>query len=224
MTSSALLASVALSTVILLPMRQVGWLSASSTVARATCAASHSRNGPPDAVRISRASSPLCPVTHCSTALCSESTGTTSPPPCRAASATRSPAMTSDSLLASATRLPARSAASVASSPAAPTSALITMSTSGCSAASSSTSTPDGESVAAGPVDDAGEGRAPAGHLRQQALALPAGGERHDAEVIPLAIEHAQRALADRAGGAEHRDAARPAVRAVAHPGMPKSV
>ncbi len=38
--------------------------------------------------------------------------------------ATRSPAMTSVSLLASATRLPARSAASVASSPAAPTTAL----------------------------------------------------------------------------------------------------
>ena len=55
-SSSALLASVALSTVILLPMRQVGCCSASSTVASRTRSAAHSRNGPPDAVRMRRPS------------------------------------------------------------------------------------------------------------------------------------------------------------------------
>ena len=54
---------------------------------------------------------------------CSESTGTISPPASRAAAVASWPATTSVSLLASATRFPARSAASVASSPAAPTTA-----------------------------------------------------------------------------------------------------
>src|SRR3989475_323370 len=76
------------------------------------------------------------PARHCRTALCSESTGTISPPPSRAACATSSPAITSVSLFASATRLPARNAASVASSPAAPTMPLTTILTSGCVAAS----------------------------------------------------------------------------------------
>jgi hypothetical protein len=48
MTSSALLASVALSTVILRPIDHVGWLSASATVAPARRSAGHVRNGPPE--------------------------------------------------------------------------------------------------------------------------------------------------------------------------------
>src|SRR5256885_3031622 len=77
MTSSALFTSVAESTVIFLPMVHVGCLRASATVARETRSGPHVRNGPPDAVRMRRASSVGCrPATHCSTALCSESTGT----------------------------------------------------------------------------------------------------------------------------------------------------
>ncbi len=137
MTSSALLTSVAESTVIFLPIVHVGCLSASATVARDTRSGPQVRNGPPEAVRIRRSSSVgRRPATHCSTALCSESTGTISPPPSRAARATSSPAMTSVSLFASATRLPARRAASVASRPAAPTIPFTTIFTSGCVAAS----------------------------------------------------------------------------------------
>ena len=137
MTSSALLTSVAESTVIFLPIVQVGCLSASATVARDTRSCSQVRNGPPEAVRIRRSSSVgRRPATHCSTALCSESTGTISPPPSRAARVTSSPAMTSVSLFASATRLPARRAASVASRPAAPTIPFTTILTSGWVAAS----------------------------------------------------------------------------------------
>src|SRR5207245_1692016 len=70
------------------------------------------------------------------TGLCPAPAGPTPPPPARPASVTRSPAITRASLLASATRLPARSAASVASRPAAPTIAFTTLPTSGCVAAS----------------------------------------------------------------------------------------
>src|SRR6266446_632474 len=55
MTSSALLTSVAESTVIFFPIVHVGCLSASATVARETRSGSQVRNGPPDAVRMSRA-------------------------------------------------------------------------------------------------------------------------------------------------------------------------
>src|SRR5437762_3760860 len=136
-TSSALFTRLAESTVIFFPIFQVGWRNASSTVAPATRSEFQVRNGPPDAVRMSRASSPgRRPVMHCSTALCSESTGTISPPPSRAVRVTSSPAITSGSLLASATRFPAASAASVASSPAAPTIPFRTIWTSGRVAAS----------------------------------------------------------------------------------------
>src|SRR5437667_249272 len=60
MTSSALFTSVAESTVIFLPMVHVGCLRASATVARETRSGPHVRNGPPDAVRMRRASSVGC--------------------------------------------------------------------------------------------------------------------------------------------------------------------
>ena len=116
-------------------------------MAPARRSASHPRNGPPDAVKMRRRRSPSgLPPMHCNTALCSESTGTISPPPSRAACCTRSPAITNVSLLASATLLPAFKAAIVASSPAAPTTALTTMSTSGWVAASTRQSAPDSRS------------------------------------------------------------------------------
>ena len=76
MISSPLFMSVAESIVILAPIFQVGCFSASSTVIAPNLSAGHSRNGPPDAVRRMRWTSPrLWPTRHWKTALCSESTG-----------------------------------------------------------------------------------------------------------------------------------------------------
>src|SRR3546814_1694312 len=68
------------------------------------------------------------PSRHWKIALCSLSIGTMQAPPSRAAAISSSPASTSDSLLASSRRLPARAAARVESSPAAPTMAATTRS------------------------------------------------------------------------------------------------
>ena len=71
MTSRPLFMRVAESIVILAPMCQVGWARASAgrTFDRS---AGPSRNGPPDAVRMSRATSPGCsPARHCQIAECS---------------------------------------------------------------------------------------------------------------------------------------------------------
>ena len=60
-TSSPLFISVAESMVIFGPIRHVGWRSASAAVTRARASAARcSRNGPPDAVRISRLTSAGC--------------------------------------------------------------------------------------------------------------------------------------------------------------------
>ena len=56
-TSSALFASVALSMVILRPIVHVGCLSASASVACSSWSSLHPRNGPPEAVRITRRTS-----------------------------------------------------------------------------------------------------------------------------------------------------------------------
>ena len=87
--------------------------------------ASRPRNGPPLAVRTRRATSPMrSPTRHCQIAECSLSTGrrrsSGSPPSSSSAAATRCPPVTSVSLFASATRFPARSAASTAGSAAMP--------------------------------------------------------------------------------------------------------
>ena len=118
---------------------------------------------------------------HCQIAECSESTGTISPPPAARALATTGPAAIRLSLLASASRLPASSAASVAGRPAKPTTALSTTSASGCAASSASTS---------GVVEArAGEvGRdAELGACSASSSALLPGGERHDPVVVAVA-------------------------------------
>ena len=69
--SADLFARVAESTVILEPIRQVGCCSASATVACATRSRSQVRNGPPDAVSVTRHGELPCAVRHWSTALCS---------------------------------------------------------------------------------------------------------------------------------------------------------
>ena len=129
MISSPLFISVAESIVILAPIFHVGCCRASSTVTAASRAFGVSRNGPPDAVRRTRwTSARLWPARHWKTALCSESTGKSLTPRAREAAVIRRPAITSVSLLASATVRPAWIAAMVGSSPAPPTRAETTMS------------------------------------------------------------------------------------------------
>ncbi len=89
MTSSPLFISVAESMVIFAPMDQLGWFRACSRVTVDRKARSRPRNGPPDAVRMIRrtASGARAPSRKVSctrrawnTALCSESTGSTTAP------------------------------------------------------------------------------------------------------------------------------------------------
>ena len=121
--------SVAESTVILAPIRHVGWARASSTPTAASEAASRPRKGPPEAVRIAAwTRSGARPARSWKSAECSESTGTSAAPVRARAAATRSPPTTRLSLLASATGMPRSSAASVGRSPAAPSSPFSTRS------------------------------------------------------------------------------------------------
>ena len=131
MISSPLLTRVALSTVILAPMRQVGCASTSRTDTSASDSGFRSRKAPPDAVRMTRSTSArAAPAKHCAMATCSLSIGTSSTPDLRAARSKSSPPATIDSLLAMATGMPASRAASVGARPTKPTSALTTRSAS----------------------------------------------------------------------------------------------
>ncbi len=126
MTSSPLFISVALSIVTFGPMLHDGCFSACSGVTPLR-SAGPSRNGPPDAVRITSATSAMSsPVRHWNTPVCSESMGTTRPPPTAAASHIRCAAVTIASLVASATACPASSAARVGASPIRPLMAFTT--------------------------------------------------------------------------------------------------
>src|SRR5439155_24758352 len=129
MTSRPLFMSVAESIVILAPIFHVGCRRASSTVTVASRSFGVSRNGPPDAVsKIRWTSDRRWPTRHWKTALCSESTGKSLTPFARAAAVINGPAITSVSLLASATVRPAWMAAIVGRSPTPPTSAETTRS------------------------------------------------------------------------------------------------
>ena len=130
-TSSALFIRVAESIVILGPMDQVGWRSASVGVARAMRFSLQVQNGPPEAVRITRDSSSRRPAESAwKIAECSLSTGRIRPPHDPAMSISSGPAATSDSLFASARVLPRRSASTETGRPAAPDAALSTTSAS----------------------------------------------------------------------------------------------
>ena len=124
--------SVAESIVILPPMSQVGWASASCRVTPASSAALRPRNGPPDAVSTRRSTVPGrgSAFTSWNSAECSESTGITCAPVASARAITSSPPTTSDSLLASARSIPSPSVATVGPRPAEPTRAFSTRSTS----------------------------------------------------------------------------------------------
>ena len=137
-TSSALFASVALSTVILRPMRHVGWRKRVFSVARSSCSRVQSRNGPPDAVRTTRRTSSRSTSRDALEdgavlAVDGHDLAASSRARCRERDAAPSRASPC-SPARRASR--ARSAASVASSPAAPTTAFSTMSTSSRVAAS----------------------------------------------------------------------------------------
>ncbi len=103
-------------------MLQLGWATACSGVAADIDCRSQVRNGPPDAVRIRRATALF--QFSCSDwkmAECSESTGTTAPPAFLEVSSRAGPAHTRLSLLARATRVPRLAAVRVGARPAAPT-------------------------------------------------------------------------------------------------------
>ena len=136
-SSSPLFASVAESTVILRPIRQVGCASACSGVTSASSSRFRPRNGPPDAVRTSESiSSARRPSRHWKSAECSLSTGRSSPPPRSRAARASSPAATRLSLFASASVTPCSSAQSVAGRPANPMTAFSTTSASARSSSS----------------------------------------------------------------------------------------
>ena len=127
MISSPLFIIVAESTEIFAPMFQVGCATAWTGVTCAIAARSSVRNGPPDAVRITRSTASRRAKSNTwKIALCSESTGSKVPPPNRISSISSGPAQTRHSLLARATMAPRRAAVSVGSSPAAPTIAAMT--------------------------------------------------------------------------------------------------
>src|SRR5467141_1179887 len=111
-SSRPLFMRVAESTVTFGPIDQRGWFRACSTVTRSRSRSGWAQNGPPLAVMIRRRTFSRCsPHRHCQMALCSESTGRMPRSP--AAFMTRAPAITSTSLVASATSLPALRAAIV---------------------------------------------------------------------------------------------------------------
>src|SRR4051794_19436395 len=168
MTSSPLFARVAESIVILAPMVHVGWRRAWSGVTPANVEGSRSRNGPPDAVRISAATSASdSPARHCQSAECSESIGRsqasglaagsrasvarTAAARARASGITRCPPATSVSLLAVATTVPARNAARTGRRLTTPPVATTTRSTSSRAASSLSASASPPRSVEGAP-------------------------------------------------------------------------
>ncbi len=135
------------------PIAQVGWASACSTVTSTSSAAERPRNGPPEAVSTSRAtSSSRPPRRHCASAECSESTGTIWPG--AAAASTSGPPATSDSLLARARLAPVARACRVGARPWEPVMPLSTTST-GVAAMSSVT--------ASGPAKIRGSRNSPRG-------------------------------------------------------------
>ena len=100
------------------PIDQLGWRSACSGVAALIAASDQVRNGPPEAVSITRLTSSRRPALSAwKIALCSESTGSTVAPDFAARRMNRLPAQTRHSLLASATVAPRSIAASVGFKP-----------------------------------------------------------------------------------------------------------
>ena len=129
-TSNPLFTSVAESIVIFAPMRHCGCLRASSGVTSGSSSAGTSRRAPPLHVIMRRRTGECSPARHWNMAECSESMGRMGTWRCAARRITRSPPTTSVSLFARAIFFPAFMAATVGTSPAYPTSAFTTTSTS----------------------------------------------------------------------------------------------
>ena len=123
--------------VIFLPMLQVGCCKASSGVTVASSSRRRFLKAPPEAVITTLDRSFCSPRRHCQMALGSLSTGRISTPWRLASPMTICPAMTTGSLLASATVFCARMAANMGTRPALPTLAAMTVSASGWLATSS---------------------------------------------------------------------------------------
>ena len=140
-TSRPLFMRVAELTVIIGPIAQVGWARASAGVTVARSAAERPRNGPPEAVTISRATSVGRPARrHWARPECSESTGTIWPGLARAV--TSSPPTIRLSLLARASRRPASRARRVGARPTEPVMPLRTTSAPSAAASSATASGP----------------------------------------------------------------------------------
>src|SRR6185503_16208516 len=132
---------VAESTEILAPIDQLGWATACAGVAAPIVSAEAARNGPPLAVRINlETSAERLPARHWKIALCSLSMGSSVALDERAASVIRAPAVTSASLLARATVLPASTAPITGRKPAQPTIAAMTRSASAAAASTRASS------------------------------------------------------------------------------------
>ncbi len=219
-SSRPLFISVAESIVILPPIAQVGCLSACATVTPASSSAVRPRNGPPDAVIVSRSSEPVgSPVSRWWIAVCSESTGITWAPVASARAVTSSPPTTSDSLLASARSIPSVSATIVGPSPAEPTIAFSTRSASEPATSSTSPSGPASTSpsvqrsaaAAAASRSDRAIRRTPwARACSTSALMGGAGGQADDLERVAGAGDDVERLRADRAGRAEDQEPLHP--------------
>ena len=204
--------------VILRPIDQLGWHSASSGVARASCSRLQVRNGPPEAVSTMRSMvAGSAPAIAWNTAECSESTGSSSVPASRTACMNMRPASTRHSLLASATRRPCETAASVGRSPAAPMMPATTQSAGRMAASASAAGTRSGLDAGAGEtrlqrrvvpiVADHGHRRAmPHGQLGQR-VDVAVAGQRYHLEHMGIAAHQVERAAPHRAGRAQHADA-----------------
>ncbi len=149
-------------------------------------------------------------------ALCSESTGSIRAPLRRASAMNTSPAMTSDSLLASRIFLPRWAARNADSRPAAPTIAAITISVSSRPAACANPAGPDRTSLRApraasavfSSVFERGVGNHGQAGIETRALVgqfpdVAIGGQGHDPEAAGIARDDVQRAVADRSGRSE---------------------
>ena len=189
------------------------------------------RNGPPLAVSTMRATRERSPLAlaarHWCTAQCSESTGTMWPAPGRSSTErTTGPPAISDSLLASARRRPAASAARVTRRPAKPTTPLThtsaTAPRSANAASPARTSVPAGDAVVDGGgatlvADDHQLGMQLVG-LAHESVGRRPGAERHDLEPVGLGPHHVDGLGPDRSGRPGDRD------RRQRHPGTLRSV
>jgi hypothetical protein len=144
MSSSPLFMSVAESIVTFRPMAQRGCRRASSGVLAARSLSGVLRNGPPEAVRMTfRTCRRLSPARHWKTPLCSLSTGMMRAPERAASRMSSAPPTTMDSLLARATRRPARTASRVGPNPLMPVMAETTISAPSARATSPAPSGPE---------------------------------------------------------------------------------